>query len=172
MGYRFFLPQRYINSCFISSFVQRCRYSALQKNSFFRPFMKQNGVYSNWNKVSWNCCQDLDLLAPSKGVIRLSIEVVYDLLEQGAAKLQSLKVCSVRDSNPGRPKSKDSLCNSRIIFDRQLWRPITLLLINIESLIVPHLKDLIRIYLELEDQDPSRNLKMTYALPNNPYFTS
>ena len=27
-------------------------YSALQKNSFFWPFMKQNGVYSNWNKVS------------------------------------------------------------------------------------------------------------------------
>ena len=28
-------------------------YSALQKNSFFWPFMKQNGVYSNWNKVSY-----------------------------------------------------------------------------------------------------------------------
>ena len=37
---------------------------------------------------------------------------------------------------------------------------------------VPHLKDLIHIYLELEDQDLSRNLKMTYALSNNPYFTS
>ena len=47
-------------------------------------------------------------------------DVVYDLLEQGAAKVQSLKVCSVRDSNPGHPKSKDSLCNSRIIFDCQL----------------------------------------------------
>ena len=47
-------------------------------------------------------------MAPSKG---LSIEVVYDLVEQGAAKLQSLKVCSVRDSNPGRSESKDSLYN-------------------------------------------------------------
>ena len=27
-------------------------YSGLQKNSFFWPFMKRNGVYSNWNKVS------------------------------------------------------------------------------------------------------------------------
>ena len=46
-----------------------------------------------------------------KGVIGLAIEVVYDLVEQGVAKLQSLKVCSVLDSNPGRPESKDSLYN-------------------------------------------------------------
>ena len=51
----------------------------------------------------------LDLLAPSKRVIGLSIEVVYDLVEQGAAKLKSLKVCSVRDSNPGLSESNDSL---------------------------------------------------------------
>ena len=42
-------------------------------------------------------------------MIGLSIEVVYDLVEQGAAKLQSLKVCSVWDSNPGRPESNDSI---------------------------------------------------------------
>ena len=59
-----------------------------------------------------------------------------------------------------------------IVFDQKLCRSITLLVMDIESLIVPHLKDLIRIYLELQDQDPSRNLKMTYALSNNPYFTS
>ena len=38
--------------------------------------------------------------------------------------------------------------------------------------IVPHLKDLIHICLEQGDQDPNRTLKIIYALPNNPYFTS
>ena len=32
--------------------IKSIRYSAFQKNSVFWPFMKQNGVYSNWNKVS------------------------------------------------------------------------------------------------------------------------
>ena len=76
--------------------------------------------------LSLKCCYDHKLLNPSKGIIGLSKEVVYDLVEQRATKLQSLKVCSVRDSNPGCPESKDSLYNlqkrslepkrSRIIF--------------------------------------------------------
>ena len=77
------------------------------------------------------CCYGPNLSNPSKGVIGLSIEVVYDLVEHGAAKLQSLKVCSVRDSNPGRPESNDSLVynlqkrslepkRSRIFFDCEL----------------------------------------------------
>ena len=37
---------------------------------------------------------------------------------------------------------------------------------------VSHLKDLIRIYLEQEDKDHNRTLKLAYALLNNPYFTS
>ena len=84
------------------------RYSALQKNSFFGYLWSKKGSIQIEIKYLRSAV-DLDLLAPSKGVIGLSIEVVYDLVEQGAAKLQSLKVCSVRDSNPGRPKSSDLL---------------------------------------------------------------
>ena len=58
------------------------------------------------------CCYDPNLFDPSKGVIGLSKEVVYDLIDQRATKLQSLEVCSVRDSNPGRPESNDSLVTS------------------------------------------------------------
>ena len=49
------------------------------------------------------------LLNSSKGVKGLSKEVAYYLVNQRAAKLQSLKVCSVRDSSPGRPESNDSI---------------------------------------------------------------
>ena len=42
-------------------------------------------------------------------MIGLLKEVVYDLVDQRATKLKSLKVCSVRDSNPGRPESNNSL---------------------------------------------------------------
>ena len=44
--------------------------------------------------------------------------------------------------------------------------------IIMQGFIVPHLKDLIHICLELGDQDPSKTLKITYALLNSPYFTS
>ena len=40
----------------------------------------------------------------------LSKEVPFVLVGQGAIKLGALKVCAVRGSNPGRPKSSDSLC--------------------------------------------------------------
>ena len=56
-------------------------------------------------------CYDPNLLNPSKGVIGLSKEIPYALVDQRAAKLQVLKVCASRDSNPGRPKSNDSLMN-------------------------------------------------------------
>ena len=45
-----------------------------------------------------------------------------------------------------------------IIFDRKFWQTTTFLLIIIESSIVSHLKDLIHICLEPEDQDPSMTL--------------
>ena len=41
------------------------------------------------------CCYDPNLLKPSKGVIGLLKEIPYALVDQRAAKLQSLKVCSV-----------------------------------------------------------------------------
>ena len=57
-------------------------------------------------------------------------EVVYDLVDQMAAKLQSLKVCGVRDSNPGRLESNDSIVTCKNVasnpkgleyfFDREL----------------------------------------------------
>ena len=60
-------------------------------------------------------------------MIGLSKEVVYDLVDQRATKLQSLKVCSVRDSNPGRSESNNSLVNVasnpkglEYFFDREL----------------------------------------------------
>ena len=55
------------------------------------------------------CCYDHKPLNPSERVIGLLNEVVYDLVDQRATKLQSLKVCSVRDSNPGRLESNDSV---------------------------------------------------------------
>ena len=54
----------------------------------------------------------------------------------------------------------------------ELWRLVTLQSFNLQGSIVPHLKDLIHISFELDDQDPSRTLKITYSLSNNPYFTS
>ena len=35
--------------------------------------------------------------------------MLYDLVDQGAAELQALKLYSVRGSNPGRSESSDSL---------------------------------------------------------------
>ena len=55
------------------------------------------------------CSYDSNLSNPSKGVIGLLKEIPYVLVDQRAAKLQALKVCSDRDSNPGRPESSDSL---------------------------------------------------------------
>ena len=49
-----------------------------------------------------------------------------------------------------------------IIFDHKILWPITLLKIVIESCAVPHLRDLIHICLESEDQDPSRTVKVLY----------
>ena len=54
----------------------------------------------------------------------------------------------------------------------ELWRLVTLQSFSLQGFMVPHLKDLIHIYLEQEDQDHSRTLKIAYALLNNPYFTS
>jgi len=49
------------------------------------------------------------------------------ILDQRATKLQTLKACSVRDSNPGRPESNGSLVNVasntkglEYLFDREL----------------------------------------------------
>ena len=55
------------------------------------------------------CCYDPNLLNPSKGVIGLSKEIPYALVDQRAVKLQVLKVCPSWDSNLGRLKSSDSL---------------------------------------------------------------
>ena len=46
--------QRYLDSrdTLVPEIPWSISYNALQKNSFFWPFMKENGVYSNWNKVS------------------------------------------------------------------------------------------------------------------------
>ena len=54
----------------------------------------------------------------------------------------------------------------------ELWRHVTLQSFSLQGSIVPHLKDLTRICLEPEDQDPSRTLKINYALLNKPNFTS
>ena len=54
----------------------------------------------------------------------------------------------------------------------KLLRLVTLQSFNLQGFIVPNLKDLIHICLEVEDQDPSRTLKIFYALSNNPYLTS
>ena len=53
-----------------------------------------------------------------------------------------------------------------------LGKLVTLQSFGLQGFIVSHLKDLINICLEPEDQEPRRTLKITYALINNPYFTS
>ena len=82
------------------------------------------------HKLSLKCCYDHKLSNTNKSIVGLSKEVVYDLIDQRATKLQSLKVCSVRDSNPGRPESNDSLVTCKNValnpkgqeyfFDREL----------------------------------------------------
>ena len=54
----------------------------------------------------------------------------------------------------------------------KLWRLVTLQSFNLQGFIVSHLKDLIHICLEPEDQDSSMTLRITYTLSKNPYFTS
>ena len=58
--------------------------------------------------------------------------------------------------DPGPPLSIAILAESNqeilMIFDHELWQSISLLKIVIESLIVPHFKDLIHICIEPEDQ--------------------
>ena len=44
-----------------------------------------------------------------KRLIGLSKEILYFPLDQGTAKLHGLKVCAVRDPNPVRPESSESL---------------------------------------------------------------
>ena len=46
---------------------------------------------------------------PNKYGLDLSKEVLLVFPHQRAAKLQVIKVCADRESNPGRPKSSDSL---------------------------------------------------------------
>ena len=48
-------------------------------------------------------------LFPNKLRSDLSKKVVFDPLGPRATKLWAFKVCSCRESNPGRPKSSDSL---------------------------------------------------------------
>ena len=91
----------------------------LSKKLVFCLFMKQSKGCSRGHKLSLKCCYDHKLLNPSKGKLGLSKEVVYDLIDQRATKLQSLKVCSVRDSNPGRSESNDSL--HKIALKCKLW---------------------------------------------------
>ena len=45
---------------------------------------------------------------PSKYRLDLSKKLVFDPVGLRATKLFALKVCSLRESNPGRPKSSDS----------------------------------------------------------------
>ena len=82
----------------------------LAKKLVFCLFMKQSKGCLRGHKLSLKCCYDHNLLNPSKRIVGLSKEVVYDLIDQRATKLQSLKVCSVWDSNLGRSESTDSLC--------------------------------------------------------------
>ena len=48
-------------------------------------------------------------LYPSKYRLDLSKKLVFDPVGPRATKLWAFKVCSRRGSNPGRPKSSDSL---------------------------------------------------------------
>ena len=59
-----------------------------------------------------------------------------------------------------------------MIFDCELWQPITLQQIVIERIIVIHLKDQIHIYLEQEDQDLIWTFKVLYLSVKWPHFTS
>ena len=84
-------------------------------------------------------------------------------------KLKDCKVTSLQslprpDLDPGPHSSIAILAESDqailMIFFRKFWKHITLQEIDIESLIIPHLKYLIHICLEPEDQDPSRNFNV------------
>ena len=45
---------------------------------------------------------------PDRKAIGLSKEALFNLAGRWAAKLQALKVCAVRESNPGRSKWSDT----------------------------------------------------------------
>ena len=47
------------------------------------------------------------LFNPNKYRLDLSKKLVFDLAGQRASKLEALKVCSDRESNPGLPESSD-----------------------------------------------------------------
>ena len=77
--------------------------------------------------------------------------------------------------DPGSPSSIAILAESDqailIIFDRKFLRTINLLSIDIKSLKVTHLKDLIHICLEPEDQNRNTFKILSFNL-NRPHFTS
>ena len=54
----------------------------------------------------------------------------------------------------------------------ELWAHTILQPVDQNECLIPHLKDLIRIYLEPEDQDPSSPFKILYFNLNRPHFAS
>ena len=103
---------------------------------------------------------------PNKYRSDLSKKLVFGPVGQGASKMYAFKVCTGRDSNPGRSESSDLLhkvaknvasnpnCLS-FFFDCQLCKLVILQPIDLQEHKVPHLKDLIHICLEPEAQGSS-----------------
>ena len=113
------------------------------------------------------------LTYPNKYRSDLSKKIVFDPIGQRASKIEALKVSSDRESNPDRPKTTFSLLERfkrgnaptsffSFFFEPELSGTTVLQPLDIQGHIVPHLKDLTRVYLELEAQGPFRTFKVLY----------
>ena len=65
--------------------------------------------YFDVRKIDLNAIPCLGLLAPNRYELDLSKDMMYELVEQGASKLQAPKVCADWESNPGRLESSNLL---------------------------------------------------------------
>ena len=125
-----------------------------------------------WNKSTLNqhdlyqkSYHSLDLLAPYRYKSDLSIEVLYILVSQEAAKISEVKVGGRKKSaRAARPRTHRSRIwpSWQFLIDLQLWPLIFFQPLDQQECTVPYLKDLINIYLQNESQGHDMTFNMIY----------
>ena len=121
-------------------------------------------------------CHDLGFQSPNRYESDLLNELLYLLVGQEAAKISEAKVEGRKNlpdqPGPGRLSLESGwVSNFLSTSNFDLWYFCSLLTQKSVAT-VPHLKDLIHIYLEQEDQDLIWTFKVLYFNVKLPHFTS
>ena len=160
------------NLAFTKSWKFQCTVP-FKKTRFFGHLWSKIGVFQM--KISYLKSSQNLLFSSYTNKYRSdpSKKLVLGPVGQRAAKMWAFKVCTVRDSNPGRSESNDSLCN--------LWKffwPPTLTAHNFGTVWARGLNykisfnNPINVYLEPEAQEDRCTFKGHYVHVNDPYFIS